>query len=535
MTWIMRAALCVALSCVGIIAAMQRSNAAPVADQLGTVKFPNSCNAAAQPSILSGVAFLHSFQYLQSKGAFEQAATADPKCAIAHWGEAMSLYHQLWENPGADTLSKGRADLAAAKKLKTGTPLERGYIDAATIYFKDDSKLTYEDRVRAYSEAMAKVHAANPNDTDAAAFYALSLVSLAYKDEKNADADRKEALAILQPLFVAHPDHPGVAHYIIHASDTPELAPQGLDAARRYAKIAPDSSHAVHMPSHIFTRLGLWDESIDSNVAASALAAKATVAHQSPPHYQFHAMDYLAYSYVQLGQGAKAQQVIDDLKTVPGADAHDIAMHEAFFSARNALDMREWKQAADLPVLDLGQNDLVPTYWAKSIGAARSGDAAAAKENLSKLIPALDAQRAEDVKMGETPHDGKPTEQLEAEGWVAFAEGRADDAVASLRAAAARQEGEDFEAVVIPAREMLADLLLELKRPDEALKEYQVTMKEAPNRFDSQFGAAIAANLSGDKGAARDYTVHLQHRCGPTADRDEIRQLSMVIDRRWPH
>lgn len=532
MTRILRAALCVVTMCAtaGISA-----KAATVPAQLGTVEFPTSCNAAAKPAVLSGVAFLHSFQYMQSEAAFEQAAKADPKCAIAQWGEAMALYQQLWNNPDADTMAKARGYLATAQKLKRGTPLERGYIEAASVYFKNHPKLTYADRTRNYSEAMAKVHAANPNDTDAAAFYALSLVSLAYKDEKNAEADRKQALAILLPLFQTHPDHPGVAHYIIHAADTPALAPQGLEAARRYAKIAPDSSHALHMPSHIFVRLGLWQESIDSNVAASAAAAKATEAHQAMPHYQFHAMDYLAYSYAQLGQAAKADQVLAELEKVPGANAAEIGKRQAYLDARNALDLHRYKDAAALPVLDIETYALVPTYWAKSVGAARTGDTAAAKDNLAKLVTALAARDADDKKNGEEVKAGKHTEQLEAEAWMAFAEKRADDAVTTMRAAAERQESEQFEDVIIPAREMLGDLFLELNRPDLALKEYTATLKFAPGRFDSRFGAAIAANLAGDKGGARDYAVHLQHDCGPAADRPEIRQLSLSIDKRWPH
>jgi hypothetical protein len=533
MARILRAALCLALASGGFAAA---TFAATTHGQLGTVEFPNSCNAAAKPSVVSGVAFMHSFQYQQSDDAFQQAAKADPTCAIALWGEAMSRYAQLWYNPDAEALAKSRADVAAAQRLDTGTPLERGYIDAAAAYFKDDSKLTFTDRTRAYSEALAKVHAANPDDVDAAAFYALSLVSLAEKDEKHASELRKQALAILQPLFKTYPNHPGVAHYIIHAADTPQLAPQGLEAARAYAKIAPDSSHALHMPSHIFARLGLWQESVDSNIAASAAAAEAVKAHGGEDHYQFHAMDYLAYSYVQMGQAAKADAVLAELKNVPGASSHHISTRQASLDARNALDLHRWKDAADLPVLDIEQADLVPTYWAKSIGSARSGDAPGAKANVDKLLVTLAARDARKKKDGEEVKAGKPVEQLEAEAWVAFAEKRGDDAVASMRAAAERQEGEDFEDVVIPAREMLGDLFLELHRPDLAVKEYLATLKNvAPNRFDSQFGAAVAANQSGDPGNARDYAVALQHRCGTTADRPEIRQLTMSIDKRWPH
>jgi Tfp pilus assembly protein PilF len=530
------ALVCAISSSAAPVFAAPRRNATWPADQLGSVNFPTSCNAAADAKVKTGVALMHSFQYQQARETFEQAAAADPKCAVAHWGAAMTHYHQLWENPDKDALDKGRAELALAHKLGGGkTNLERGYITAADAYYRKGTDLTYEQRVTANSDAMAKVHAANPDDVDASSFYALSLVSLAYKDDAHGDEHRKDALAILLPLFTANPDHPGVAHYIIHAADTPALAPQALEAARRYAKIAPDSAHALHMPAHTFTRLGLWQESIDSNVAAEAVAAKALAAHEAEAHYQFHAMDFLAYSYVQMGQGAEAQKVLDDLKTVK-TDEHHIAMRAAYLDARNALDMRDWRAAAALPVpADLGPSDLVSIYWAKSIGAARTGDAAAAKDNLQKMLPGLAARAEEDKASGEKVHEGKPVEQLEAEGWLAFAEKRYDEAAASLRSAADRQEADGIDSVVIPAREMLAEFYLETEQPDKALAEYRAVLKECPGRFNAQYGAAIAANQVGDKGAARDYMVHLQHDCAKDADRPEIHQLSLMIDRRWPH
>ena len=528
--------VCAISSTAALAAPASHRNAASPLDQLGSVNFPTSCNAAADAKVKTGVALMHSFQYQQSRETFEQAAAADPKCAVAHWGAAMTHYHQLWENPDKDALDKGRAQLDIAHKLGGGNAaLEHGYITAADAYFEHDANLTYEQRVQSYVNAMAKVHAANPNDVDASSFYALSLVSLAYKDDEHGSQHRQDALAILLPLFTANPDHPGVAHYIIHAADTPALAPQALEAARRYAKIAPDSAHALHMPAHTFTRLGLWQESIDSNVAAEAVAAKALAAHEAEAHYQFHAMDFLAYSYVQMGQGAEAQKVLDDLKNVK-TDEHHITMRATYLDARNALDMRDWKKAAALPVPSgLGASDLVSIYWAKSIGSARTGDAAAAKENLEKMLPGLAARAEEDRASGEKVHEGKPVEQLEAEGWLAFAEKRYDDGATSLRAAADRQEADGIDSVVIPAREMLAEFFIETKQPDKALIEYRAVLKESPGRFNAQYGAAIAANQVGDKGAARDYMVHLQHDCAKDADRPEIHQLSMMIDRRWPH
>jgi tetratricopeptide (TPR) repeat protein len=494
------------------------------ADHLGNVRFPTSCNVKAQRQIISGVGFLHSFQYKQSEEVFQQAAQADPQCAIAHWGEAMALYHQLWDNPDANALKQGHDDIAAALKINSGTPLEKGYISAAAAYFQDDPKLNYAERTEAYSSAMEKVSNANPDDTDAASFYALSLISLAYK-EKGRTCYPKHALAILLPLFVSHPDHPGVAHYIIHAADTPELAPQGLEAARKYAQIAPDSSHALHMPSHIFTRLGLWQESIDSNIAAASAAEKASKLHQAEAHYQIHPMDFLDYSYIQTGQASEAHRVVHDLKGVPGASKTEIVEHQSYFSARNALDLQQWKVAAELPLPDLPLKSLESAYWAKSIGAARSGDAAASRENLAHLKQAIAARSAADMTMGCDMKSGPTTSELEAQGWLAYAEGRADDAVNSLRAAAERQEADGIDSVVIPAREMLADLLMELKRTEEALREYQNALKESPNRFDSLYGAAVASQATGNRQAAADYAAKLRKNCPPSADRTEILRL----------
>lgn len=497
------------------------------AEQLGNVRFPTSCNAKAQPHIISGVGFLHSFQYKQSEESFQQAAQSDPRCAIAHWGKAMALYHQLWDNPDASALKQGREDLDAAENTHSGTPLEKGYISAAAAYFQDDPKLNYTQRTEAYSSAMENVFNANPEDTDAASFYALSLISSAYK-EKDGTPYRKHALAILLPLFVSHPDHPGVAHYIIHAADTPELAPQGLEAARKYAQIAPDSSHALHMPSHIFTRLGLWQESIDSNIAAATAAEKASKLHQAEAHYQTHPMDFLDYSYIQTGQASQAHRVVHDLKRVPGASKTEIVEHENYFSARNALDLHQWKAAAALPLPDLPLKSLESAYWAKSIGAARSGDAALSRENLAHLKQAIAARSAADTAMGCEMKSGESTSELEAQGWLAYAEGDADDAVKSLRSAAEKQEADGIDSVVIPAREMLADMLMELKRPDEALREYESALKESPNRFDSLYGAARASKATGNQQAAGEYAAKLRSNCPPSADRLEIPRLQAI-------
>jgi tetratricopeptide (TPR) repeat protein len=497
--------------------------------QLGSVSFPTSCSAEAQPIMITGVAYLHSFQYMQAKETFREAAKRDPHCAMAHWGEAMSLYHQLWDFPQPDTIAEGGKDIEEAQKIGAPTERERGYIAAAAAFFADNSKLTHLDRVKAYSMALAKLHEQSPDDVEAAAFYALSLVALAYEDQPNETADRKAAIAILQPLFRSHPDDPGVAHYLIHATDTPELAPLGLEAARRYAKIAPDSAHAIHMPSHIFVRLGLWQESIASNIAAAASGAHAIAMHQAEFHYQTHPMDFLNYSYLQAGQEAKARQVIADVQNVGGASDEEKADISAGFAARTALELHRWKEAATLPVPKIREVWLDTTYWARAIGAARSGDVSEARADVAKLTEAVGAREKHEKEQGYTVPTEKATDLSEAEAWLLFAEGKHEEALKEMRAAADREDKEDNGSLEIPAREMLADMLLELKRPSEALAEYKVALKNSPNRFDSLYGAGRAAQASGDTKSAHEFDAKLVEICGPDADRPELAEAKSYL------
>jgi tetratricopeptide (TPR) repeat protein len=466
------------------------------------------------------VALLHSFQYQQAESAFSEAAERDPHCAMAYWGKAMSLYHQLWDFPDAETLAKGRTDAEEGQELGPKTPTERDYIAAAAAFYVAGPDLSHAARVEAYARAMEAVYKDSPQDPNAAAFYALALVNLADYDDET--ANRKKAIAILEPMFEQHRDNPGLAHYLIHATDTPALAPQGLAAARRYAKIAPDSSHALHMPSHIFTRLGLWQESIDSNVAASAAAAKATEAHEADAGYELHAMDFLNYAYLQSGQEAKARQVFADLKTVPGASADEIADHEGWFASRDALELHRWKEAAALAVPNVKLSSQDTTYLARAIGAARSGDPAAARTDLAKLEASLAAARDEAKKMGYSAGSGLSTEQQEAEAWIEFEEGKTEVAVKTMRAAADKEDADGVDSLAMPAREMLGDMLLEAKRPQEALEAYRTALKESPNRFDGLWGAAQAAQASGESAAAKEYYAKLVEISGAGADRPEL-------------
>lgn len=509
---------------------MNSRAATPPAAQLGKVDFPTSCASAVQPTMERGVALLHSFQYTESEQAFTEAAEKDPQCAMALWGQAMALYHQLWDFPSPETLARGHGYLEQALKSPTATPRERAYIASALAFFQDDPQASHTTRTHTYSAAMRDLYREFPSDPNAAAFYGLSLLTLAAPGDRDIP-DREKAIAVLDPLFHAYPKHPGAAHYLIHAADAVELAPQGLEAARQYAKIAPDSSHALHMPSHIFVRLGLWQESIESNLAAAAAAAKASELHHAEFRYQTHPMDFLDYSYLQSGQEAKARALIDELKDVPGLKnlPEETADQRMIFEARNALELHRWKEAASLPVPQIRTLWLDTAYWAKAIGAARSGDVEAARKDTEKLAEIVAEREADQKKHGDVIPEGEAIDLREAKAWLAYAEGKFDAALDTMRGAAERQERNDYEALSMSPREMLADMLLELNKPAEALAEYKAVLKRAPNRFDALYGAASAAESAGNVTEAREFYAKLVSICVPMADRPELHQARTLI------
>jgi Tfp pilus assembly protein PilF len=501
------------------------ASAAPQASKLGTVTFPNSCSAEAQGSIAKGVALMHSFQYTEATQTFEEALRREPKCPALHWGKAMAMYEQIWYFPDEKHLKEGRKEIEKAQKLHSRNAREQGFLDAAASFFQK-GKLSEQARIQAYSNALERLHSQNPHDPEAGSFYALSLLALSEEDKDHTMEDMKKAVAVLEPLLQEHPGHPGVAHYLIHATDRPELAAQGLEAARRYAAIAPDSSHALHMPSHIFVRLGMWPESIASNAASKTAGAQAAAAHRAESHYQVHAMHFLMYSYLQSGQEAKAREVIEQTKDIVGADQDGKANAHAFFSALATLDLHRWKEAAELPPPPKGGRD---TFWARAIGAARSGDVNAAESALKRL----DQLIAEGAKRGRnragSGSDEKPVDVQEAEAWLAFAKGQTQDALTALRAAADHEDKNGGEGVGVPAREMLADLLLELKHPAEALAEYKANLQTAPNRFDGLLGAARAAQAAGNASAAQSYYAKLSEICVAGADRPELAEAKTYL------
>src|SRR5580698_5821552 len=436
--------------------------------QLGTVHFPVSCAPGVQKPFQRGVALLHSFWYEEAEKEFVQIAKDDPHCAMAHWGVAMSLWHQLWNEPDEKVIAHGLDDVHKAQaEGKKVTVRERDYIVAIAAFYDNSAKLDHDARARAYSDAMQKVYQNYPDDHEAAVFYALSLLA-SDPHEDATFARRRQAAAILEKLFATEPDHPGVAHYLIHAYDKPQLAELGIPAARRYARVAPAAPHALHMPSHIFARVGLWQDDINSNLASVAATRKTAAMGMGGEGHQFHAMDFLIYAYLQSGHEADAAKVIEEVKTMPkmksmyGEDFDPQTNALTAFPAAYDLELRHWSDAAQLQVVPGAlRGDQSITYWARAIGAARSGNVAQAHKDLDQI----EVIRKEFVAQKKTDYaEGVGDSYQEAAAWIAHAEGKDDEAIASLRALADKNDKLGDEPETIPAREMLADLLLEAKR-----------------------------------------------------------------------
>jgi tetratricopeptide (TPR) repeat protein len=504
-------------------------------EQLGTVHFPVSCTPDAQKTFEKGVALLHSFWYEEAEKAFLDVEKQDPKCAMAYWGEAMSLWHQLWNRPDAATIKRASAELKKADKVKAGTTdRERDYIQALKAFYSNSNKADHEARARAYSAAMEKVYKKYPDDHEAAAFYALSLLA-SEPDNDTTFANRKQAGAILDKLFAEEPNHPGIAHYLIHTYDKPQLAQLGLPAARRYAQIAPAAPHALHMPSHIFARLGLWQDDINSNLASIAATRKATEMHMGGEGHQFHAMDYLVYAYLQSGREADALKVIEEVKAMPpmkdmygtGYDPRLYAL--AAFPARYALELHHWTEAASLtPVAYAQTGDAAITYWARAIGAAHIGNVAQARTDIEH-IDAIHKTLVDQKKKNFA--EAVDQDRKEATAWLDHAEGRNDAAIAALRTIAEKEEASGDESDGgTPAREMIADMLLEMKQPEQALAEYKTDLKFYPNRFNGLYGAAQAAEMAGQMSQATEYYAVLVKTCeGSTSERPELAKAKQAV------
>jgi tetratricopeptide (TPR) repeat protein len=493
----------------------QHDHGAP-AGRLGTVHFATSCAPAVQQEFDRGIALLHSFWFSAAIESFSTVLAGDSRCVMAHWGSAMSW----WSNPfggfrSPQALKAGLAAVDAAKVSGAGTDREKAYVAAVEHLFRDASTVDHRTRIVAYEKAMEALSATYPDDVEARIFYALALDQSALPSDKTY-ANQLKAAGILEQAFTRQPEHPGLAHYIIHSFDVPALAPRALDAARRYAKIAPDAAHALHMPSHTFTRVGSWEESIETNRASAAAARKDDAVAE-----QLHALDYQAYAYLQTGQDAAARQALDGLDALgaridtggAGNAAPPTAGYYAWAAipARYALERGAWAEAAALTPHQtrFGWPDAV-THFARALGAARSGDIAAARRDIERLaaihdtlVKAKDAYWAEQVEI----------QRRGAVAWVTLAEGRQVEALALMREAADMEDATEKAAVtpgpIKPARELLGEMLLQLNQPTEALAAFETTLKKEPNRFRATYGAARAAEAAGQREKASTYYASL--------------------------
>ncbi len=504
-------------------------------EQLGKVSFPISCAPASEKALERGVALLHSFGYEEAEEQFAEIAQRDTGCAMAHWGIAMSLFHQIWERPQESALKRGQQEIEKAQKIGAKTERERGYISALAVFYRDPATNDYLKRAAAYSDAMAKLYQQYPTDLEAGAFYALSLLAAEPPDDTSLTA-RKKAVAVLNPLFQQQPDHPGLAHYIIHSCDSPQMAPMALVAARRYAEIAPSSTHAVHMPSHIFARLGLWQEDIQANLKSVALAHKSGAMYMHG--HELHAMHFLLYAYLQTGQDEAARQMVEQSKQIlatasPNGD--DTGMLEyygfaaAHFPALYDLEMRHWTDATALqPVANAAPHLQMITYWARTIASAHLGDVEATRRNAQKFDESEEATRKSKYAY---VLDGPNSSHGEVHAWLAFAEKKNDEARRQMRQVADTQDKVGKAEVDVPAREMLADMLLELNQPEQALSEYERSMKIDPNRFNGLAGAARAAELAHQPVKANSYYAQLLKNCDDAkhSDRPELSRAKIVL------
>ena len=478
--------------------------------QLGQVHFPVSCTPAAQAQFNQAVAMLHSFWYDEAERTFRQATVTDPQCAMGYWGIAMSLYQQLWATtPAPAELQQGRDAIQQAQSLNVQTAREKAYLEAAATLYPANASSDYSTRKLAYEQAMQRIAAEFPDDHEAVVFYALALISNASPNDKTF-ARQKQALQLLQRILKDEPQHPGVAHYIIHSSDYPELAELGLDAARAYTKIAPAVPHALHMPSHIFIRLGQWPDAAQSNRMAYETAQEHARLHASDNHWdqRFHFMDYLLYAYLQMAETDKARQIVQQLQAIHNAQPQNATIAHAYAAipARYAVERGDWYEAAklniqpaDFPWQRFGWCEAI-IHFAKGVGAARTGNLADAKNSLKRLEALRDRDRTADKNY---TADQIEIQRLAVAAWIAAAENRPAEALRWMRASADLEDSTEKDNVtpgaIIPARELLGELLLTLNQPAAALKELEASLQRTPNRRNALYRAAQAAREAGNE------------------------------------
>jgi Tfp pilus assembly protein PilF len=501
---------------IAAIASSAFAHEAGVTGRIGEARFDVSCTPEAQATFNRAVTLLHSFWFKPARDAFEEAAKQDPSCAMAYWGVAMvARSNPLAAAPPAKAMADGLAATERAASIGAKTQRERDYIEAAAAFYRDYDKKDHRTRILAHEEVMAKLASAYRDDREAAIFYALALNISASPTDKTY-ANQLKAGKLLEGVFAEQPQHPGVAHYLIHTYDYPPIANQGLGAAKRYAAIAPDSPHALHMPSHVFTRLGHWEESVSSN-RASAEIAKKELASPDPKLMApeaLHAYDYMVYAHLQLGQEDAAKRAVDEIAVGDKVDAgnHLAASYAlAAMPARYALERHRWEEAArlDVPTVagfswsNFPQSE-ASVHFARGLGAARMGDVAAAKASAERLKHLHDAlvTMKQGYWAGQVGIQGKAVAA-----WTALTEGRRDEAIATMREAADLESATEKHIVtpgaIVPARELLGFMLLETGQPASALVEFEKSHAVEPNRLHGFAGAARAAELAGAREKAK--------------------------------
>ncbi len=509
---------------------------APAGEKLGTVHFKVSCSPSAQAQFDRAVALLHSFQYADARKAFTGVAETDSSCAMAHWGVAMvSLGNPLVGAQPPEALKAGSEAVQRAKAAGPRTPRERDYISAIETFYKDHDKVDHRTRSLAYEKAMEALATRYPDDREATVFYALALNMTIVPTDKTY-ANQLKAAGLLEKVFAEQPNHPGVAHYLIHTYDYPAIAEKGLVAARRYASIAPAAPHALHMPSHVFTRVGSWQESIDSNRASAAVGDQPQ---------RLHAQDYMVYGYLQQAQDVEAKRVVEDIRGVAQVNMKHPVVFAAGYAlnaipARYALERGRWGEAAALtmPTAEFEwsrfpQAEAVMVF-ARGLGAARNGNATGARQDIERLR----ALHGKLVDAKQTYWAGQVEIQARiVAAWAARAEGKMDEALQVMRAAADAEDLTEKHIVspgpLVPARELLGEMLLEAKRPAEALREFEASQKKEPNRFRGLYGTARAAEMAGDRDkAAQNYRELLALSQKADAERPEIQQAKAFLARR---
>src|SRR5437016_1632191 len=517
----------------------------------GTIDFKVSCATEVRPEFTRGVALLHSFFYEEARRIFTSVAEQDPNCAMAQWGIAMTWWHPIWTPPTSDEMRAGKAAAEKALAMKTGTDLERGFITALNVYYNtSDSPNTgavgqschgpvgARDRVVAYEKAMRQLSEKYPDDFEAQTFYAFAILAAGYASPTDTTlAKQLQAAALLEKLWKKNRNHPGVVHYLIHSYDYPALAERGLAAARSYGSIAPWVPHALHMPSHIFTRLGMWEESIAANrSSADASRAYAAMRHRDATEAEeLHALDYMAYSYLQEAEDNKAKEIVDFVATVHKTNPaleFSAAYALAAIPARYALERNAWSEAATLPVPALPHWSSFPSFealieYSHALGRAHTGDVEGARKAIDRMQQLRDSSTDSGLDYFKKHLD---LQIQAASAWVTYSEGKKDDAIDLLRRAA---DAEDIlgkhpvsPGALVPAREQLGDLLLKLGRPKEAEREFEAALKIYPGRFRCLYGAAQAAEQIGEKEKADHYYAKLTEQTTKAdGSRSELAQL----------